>query len=271
MRPKITAVIITPNDQVRPEGLSTELYDAILKARSFFSKQMQSHGLNSTPFLIGDKVHVLRGNHLTADYTDAENVISEISDIKNASGSRDIFVVFVIGLQDIGEFWAIFHPMDAMGLCVIPTERREFIPALVCHELAHAFGLNHTDNEKTLMHPVLTTGGGGNGKIKALTQTECQILSRSIYFKGANMSANLNESIEKNLKQSDELIDKLQQAAADSKHLQQEIKDVINEYKQHVVRDLHRAVAAELGVENLYDDPVEFDDPELDSDENQEE
>lgn len=256
-KPNVGAVAIKPNDQDLSDELIDHLNASLSKAHSYFLDQLKANGYHNELFSLDSDIVIITGKHPTEAYTELENIRNDITVIQHKA-LPDIIIVFLVGVQDLGEFWALYTSMDGKGLCIIPTERNIFIPALVCHELGHAFGLDHNnEDEKSLMHPVITVGGGENGLIKDLSAEECLKLSRSIYFNTEGepkMPINVNEKIQEHVQKSDELIDTLNEAAANSKHLQQEIKNVIDTYKQHVIRDMHKIVADALGINSLYED-----------------
>ena len=127
----------------------------MLKAQSYFLREMKRHGLAPKTFRLERDgagmmvIHIVKGKHDLKAYSDV-NLINEELPPEISDGFRrknKIRVVFLAGAREINGAGGLAWKSCLGNFCghtaIIPESERFFILGMTIHEMGHTFGLLH--------------------------------------------------------------------------------------------------------------------------------
>ncbi len=164
-QPIVQPCYLLPQDQFNVRKIYTtdsdELRERLSEVRAFFASEMQRLGYGEKTFEFSTDIPIYQGRRNLADYKTIDDVRADLqANGIRAKSPNDILLVFLVGAKSIqGGAAGIFAHLCQVGtnickepLIVKPLEGRpEYFNAIVAHELGHAFGFNHHQEDEYLL------------------------------------------------------------------------------------------------------------------------
>ncbi|MDE0017224.1 MAG: hypothetical protein OXU51_13645 [Candidatus Poribacteria bacterium] len=161
-QPPIEVIYFKPSNVQEPSEEDIEfIREVMVEVQSFFASEMDRHGFGPKTFDFNTDIRVVDGRRNAEYYSDVDTVKNETHQIDfEVQNKTD--VVFLPGRKRIlgGALGAELpicwtwpgQPQDVNDcnhFVVIPTGYKEFLLPVTAHEIAHAFGLQHTLKKTT--------------------------------------------------------------------------------------------------------------------------
>ena len=160
-------------------ALNTAKVEGMIEgAQELYQSEMDRHGFGEKTFRLDPNLHIVRGQHNLAHYTQ-NNTYNKIAAELPAQfkNQNNVYAIFVAGAVQV-EGWACGTGFPIFGWAnggtALIAEHSQCPPvALTAHELGHAFGLYHD-----LFNPKAIMGAGDD----EFNDFECRWLDKHHYF-----------------------------------------------------------------------------------------
>ena len=190
-------------DIQNPSEQELEAYRRIMvDAQKYYADEMERHGFGRKTFSLdinedGDvNISVVEGSKKIKEYTSINSIENDLSIIDRIS---DIQVVFLAGGSEIegksGIAYSNCINNECLYMSIIPTEVKNLVLPLVCHEVGHNLGLLHNKTENSLMFSSVNRFGVENEhKPGRLLDFEARAVNSNEYI--SEMGSSQNEDLQ---------------------------------------------------------------------------